>query len=895
MIWHTSTIDEVFEELKSSKNGLSTNSARNIFNSHGPNQLPKTRPDSVGLIFLRQFKSPIIYILFISAFIVLAIGEFVDALIIFAVLIINAVIGAFQEGKAQNTMMALQNFVKTEATVARDGKEAVVSDEFVVPGDVLFLKEGDKIAADARIIDTNFFKIDESSLTGESEPVIKMVKPILNSSAQFSEQNNMVFRGTFVVSGSAKAVVVATGTNTEIGKISSKLQDIDNAETPLKANIRELSKVIIISVLSISAIIFILGISRGIAFREMLTTVVAISVSAIPEGLPIVVTLILAAGVYRMGKKNALVRKLQAVEALGQANIIAVDKTGTLTLNQMMVEKIYSAGNLYSVSGEGYSPEGRISVVGNSNEILNPDSVLMAGRISSFTAAAGVAFSEKNKLWQRLFGDPTEAALLVFSQKVGFRRDDLLQESPAVWEAPFDSNTRYHASINLVGDKRFLSVAGAPETVIPICTHIMEPEGVKIFGRKEQDKIQDLVNELSSSGLRVIALAYNSHAPRDIEPESLPNLTFCSLVAMSDSLRLEVPNSVRVATKLGIKVVMITGDHALTAKAVAKKAEIFHDGDEIVSGVEIDKLSIDELAFRLPAISIFARVSPEHKLKIIEAYKKRKYVIAMTGDGVNDALPLAAADLGVAMGKVGTEVAKEAADIILLDDNFNSIVSAVYEGRNIYATIRKVVLYLFATSLGEILTISVAIFFGLPLPVTASQIIWLNFITDGFLVLALAMEPKESLSTPPISRKHNKILDSSMFTRMFLQAFIMMVGSVILFSIYLPEGYIKASTVALSSLAIFQWFNAWNVRTDRLTFRNKLAENYGLHIATLIVIVLQLAAVYLPALSSVLKTSPLSIFDWLIIIVVSSSIVVVDSVWKILHKATIPKSEKLVS
>jgi Ca2+-transporting ATPase len=890
MNWHALEENEVLLKLRTTRHGLTSEEARRRLELYGPNKLPKARPDSLVRIFLRQFKSPLIYILLVAAAVVFIMGEVVDAVVISTVLLINAAIGAFQEGKAQNTLFALESYVKTQATVARDERETVISDEFIVPGDIILLKEGDKIPADGRILDANAFRVDEAALTGESESVLKTVDPILTDDIIFAEETNMVFRGTYAVSGSSHAVVSSTGVETQIGKISKELKRIDT-EIPLKANIRELSRLIIALTVLVAGLLFVLGIWRGIPVREMFATVVAISVSAIPEGLPVVVTLILAAGVFRMSKRNALVRKLQAVEALGQAQVIAVDKTGTLTLNQMMVEYLFANGTLYSVEGEGYKPEGQIVSPDGALEYKRHPHVLLAGKIAAFTASAAVAFSEKTNTWQRLYGDPTEAALLVFSQKIGFHRDDLFRESPQVQDIPFDSNTRYDAVINNVNDKHFLSVAGAPEVIIPMCSHIETNKGRKDISQKEIERIEEVIRDLSLKGLRVIALAYNSHPPAEISRENISKLTWVGLVAISDSLREEVPRALAKAKEAGIKVVMITGDHINTAITIAEKAGIWKKGDEVISGEEIENLTPSDLALRLPSISVFARVTPEHKLKIIESYRLRKDIVAMTGDGVNDALSLAAADLGVSMGIVGTEVAKEASDIILLDDNFGSIVSAVEEGRNIYATIKKVVLYLFSTSLGEILTITAAILLAFPLPVVASQIIWLNFVTDGFLVVALAMEPKEALHHEfTEKKKRNKIFDSSLVTRMILQAVTMMVGTVALFYIYLDGDYVKASTIALTTLAVYQWFNVWNCRTDYPSFKNKIEPNKGLYLATFIVILLHVAAVYVPAFQNVLRTTALSLFDWLLIILVSSSIIFVDLIWKIFHTATIPRN-----
>lgn len=891
MIWHKLTPEKTLEILGTKREGLSLSQADEKLRIHGPNILPAKKPDSLAKIIFEQFKSPVIYLLLIAALIVLALGDTVDAIVIVAVLVINAGIGAYQEGKAQNTLRALENFVKTEATVIRGGDEMILSDEHIVPGDIVFLKEGDKIPADARILELSSFRVDESALTGESVPVSKTIEPLDKDDIVPADQTNMVFRGTFVVGGNAYVVVTTTGLDTVIGEISQELKQIDT-EVPLKENIKKLSRVIIVGVVGVCLALFILGIFKNFGAREMFATVVAISVSAIPSGLPMVVTIILAAGVHRMSKRNALVRKLQAVEALGQASVIAVDKTGTITLNQMMVSKFYADGKIFDITGSGYGLEG--DVLFKRDKVVLSDNPLfeIAGKVSVLTAFAEVAYSEENKSWKRMFGDPTEAALLVFAQKLGFHREGFIRENPILIEIPFDSSTGYHAVLGKVNGENFLAVAGAPETIIPICNSIFKSGKSEKISNEERQELLNEVSNLSKQGLRVIALAYDEDSSEKINTK-LTSVRFLGLVAIEDSLRQEVSLAVEKAGEAGIKVVMITGDHKETAKALAQRSGIWKEGDLVVSGDDLKRMTIPELKDLLPKTTVFARVAPEHKLKIIEAYRANGEIVAMTGDGVNDALSLAAADLGVSMGKIGTEVAKEASDIVLLDDNFLSIVSAVEEGRSIYATIKKVVLYLFSTSIGEIFAISAAMLLDLPLPLVASQIIWLNFVTDGFLVIALAMEPKEHLHGKSKASPSN-LIDRLMVERMLLQGFVMMVGTIILFKYFLPSGYAHASTVALTTLAVFQWFNVWNCRTDKIS-KKRLKMTPALFWTISIVFTLQLLAVYTPTLQSVLRTTPLSLFDWMLIVMVASSIIVVDLIWKeIDHKRKSRKTDFVI-
>lgn len=878
MKWYTLESQKILEKLDTNKDGLSNGSIKERLAKYGYNKLPVTKPDSYFKILVDQFKSPVIYILMIAAVIVLVMGDTADALMILAVLIINAGIGAFQEGKAQDSLNALRDFIKTEATVVRDGDEKIISDEEIVPGDVIFLQEGNKVPADSRLIEVSSLRVDESALTGESVPVFKITEAIEGDDIPPADQRNMIFRGSYVVGGNAYAVVVETGIDTVIGEISQELKGIDT-EMPLKENIRRLSRVIIIGIVLVCSVLFVLGIMNNVGAREMFATVVAISVSAIPSGLPMVVTIILSAGVYRMSKRNALVRKLQAVEALGQASVIAVDKTGTITLNQMMVSSFFTDGNLFEVSGSGYDPKGEIFLDGKLVDVKNNRALVLAGKVSALNASANIAYSESEKIWKRLSGDPTEAALIVFAQKLGFHRDILLDENPIILEEPFDSATRYHAVLSQVEGKPFLAIAGAPENIIPICDNEFRNSSKNKFTEKEKEEMLAKVTELSKKGLRVIALAFTDETKKEIDLGKLPSgLTFLGLTAINDTLRPEVSQAVLEAHKAGIRTAMITGDHAETARSIAESAGIWREGDTVITGEKIRSMTIPELKDVLPTTTVFARITPGDKLKIIEAYRANGEIVAMTGDGVNDALSLAAADLGVAMGKTGTEVAKEAADIILIDDNFSSIVAAVEEGRSIYATIKKVVLYLFSTSIGEILAISAALILDLPLPLVASQIIWLNFVTDGFLVIALAMEPKQSLRGSTSLNSKN-LIDKPMVERMFVQGGVMMVGTIFLFTSFLDDGYAYASTMALTVLAVFQWFNVWNCRTDKLIHKKQKITK-ALFWTFVIVIFLQILAIYTTPLQSLLRTVPLSIMDWVLIIVVSSSIIVADLLWK---------------
>lgn len=892
--WHALSPAEILEKLSSGEAGLSHKEAAKRLAEYGPNALPEEKAPRLSRVFFSQFESPLIYVLLGAGTIVYAIGETTDAAIIFFVLLFNAVVGTIQEGRAEHTLRALRHFVETNATVLREGVEHIIPDREVVPGDTLILHEGEKIPADARVTLSENLTVDEASLTGESEPVHKTVEAIEGENLSSIDQRNMVFKGTTITSGLAHAVVVATGNATVIGGIAKKISAVDT-EIPLKANIRYLSRAIIAVVAVVSTALFAVGIASGHSAVEMFTTVVSLSVSVIPEGLPIVMTLVLATGVWRMGKRHALVKKLQAVEALGQARVIAVDKTGTITKNELVIRKVWIGGELFDVAGVGYEPSGAVEKEGVAIEPASRPSLLELGRAAALSASARLSYSEEEKRW-KIAGDPTEAAMLVFGEKLGFRKDEVLRESALVAEMPFDYRLKYHATIHQAGKDTLLTVTGAPEAVLGLSRHLARDGKPVPLGKRERDELEAVFGTLSEQGLRVIAVAVKSGVDGELGPHTVRDLIFLGFFGMQDALRSEVAPAMARAKAAGIRVVMITGDHVKTATAIAREAGIYAEGDEVLSGADIDLLVEAELAERLPRVAVFARVTPEHKLRIVSAYRKRGETIAMTGDGVNDAPSLVAADLGVAMGGIGTEVAKEAADIVLLNDDFGSIVSAVEEGRSIYKTIKKVILYLFSTSAGEVLVIAGALVLGYPLPLLAAQIIWLNFVTDGFLDVSLAMEPKEKgLLSERFERPKKYLLDARMIERMIVMAVPMMIGTLYLFSQYYETDMAKAWTISLTTLAVFQWFNAWNCRseTESLFAMNPFSNTYLIG-ATAIVIALQLVAVYAPLMNEFLHTVPLTLGEWFMILPVAASILVVEEIRKFFRRRQ-PSIARLVT
>lgn len=867
------TVESLLESSGSSFEGLTNEEAASRLEQFGSNTLPEQKPDSMLVVFLRQFQSPLIYVLLASGVAISFLEQFKDGAVIAIVLLLNALIGSFQEGKAQSVLVALKNFVQTPATVLRDRFEITIQDKQVVPGDLLILNEGDKIAADARIISCQGLAVNESSLTGESIPVNKVAQEIpTEKELILQDQKNMVFKGTSVVAGSATALVIHTGINTEIGKIAANLS-VQSEELPLQKDFNKLSSLIIYVTFALCGLLIILGLIYGYSFQDIVSTSISLAISVIPEGLPIAITLILATGVWRMSKRNALIKKLAAVEGLGQAHVIATDKTGTLTKNELCVVRIFTENQLFEVTGSGYEPEGKLEIDAKAINTAIIKDLSKIGLIAALCNKCRLSFDSKNGLWQ-ITGDPTEAAMITFGKKIGSDKDILLEQITIKAEIPFDYKKRFRAMLINTEEGTMLIALGAPEVIIA-SSDLSSEAKIKLIAQSEQ---------LSTQGLRVLAGGYKQNV-EILDTDALPKLEFGALFALSDTLHEDVDVTVKELQNAGLQVVMITGDNKLTATAIAKQAGVLTEQGQVLTGDELSSLNTTELQNILPQVQVFARVTPEYKLKIIEAYQKIGKIIAMTGDGVNDVPALTKADLGIAMGKTGTEVTKEAADIILLDDNLSSIKAAVEEGRNIYQTIQKVIVYLFSTNAGEVLTIITAIILSLPMPILPTQIIWLNFVTDGFFTVALAMEPRESSLLNGAYKKPGKyFINKKSFSQIFYMAVTMSAGSLILFYMYLPQGYRKAVSVCLTSLAVFQWMNVLNCRSKESVFKQNPFSNLWLFASFIIVFALQIAALNLPFFQKLLHTQSLNYEEWVVILLTSTAIIWVEEVRKVLSK-----------
>ncbi|PIR96311.1 MAG: hypothetical protein COT92_01775 [Candidatus Doudnabacteria bacterium CG10_big_fil_rev_8_21_14_0_10_42_18] len=882
MFWYKYTKSHLEGELKTDlENGLTQAEAKNRFLKYGPNVLPGKKLDGWGRIFFRQFKSSLIYVLLVAAFLVLFVGELTDSLIILGVLIFNAGIGAVQEGKSERTLEHLKKLSEAEAEVIRGGRELVIHEKEVVVGDVLILQEGQKVTADSRVIFSSNLSTDEAAMTGETGAIEKKDVTLSEEKLSASSQYNMLFKGTNVLSGNGRAVVVGTGVNTELGKISKALLQ-PQTEIPLQKNIRKLSQVLVYAILVLLVLLFIFGINAGRGVKEMFEIVVALAVSVIPEGLPLVITLILVTGVWRMSRRNALVKKLQAVEALGQANVIAVDKTGTLTRNEMIIKKLFADDKIYTVTGSGYKPSGKITFVGQPAE-SDPD-VIEAGTIASLASRASARFNDEDQVF-KVAGDPTEAAMAVFGEKLNLGRGLLFKEYKEVAEIPFSYQNKYRAVFYEHKDKVLCAIAGAPEVLFKMSEKYLSAGQSKNSDLRSKKYFDEAFEEFSKEGLRVVAFGFKV-LPKTHTLDKVENIVLGGLYGIEDSIRPEAAAAIKKAQDAGVKVVMITGDHRITARAIAAQAGIYREGDSIITGNELNSLGEHELVDKLDKVSVFARVTPDDKIKIIKAYKQKGLIVAMTGDGVNDAPSLVGADLGVAMGKIGTEVAKSAADIVLLDDNLFSIVAAIEEGRSMYKTIQKALLFLFSTALGELLTIVIALFAHLPMPVLAVQILWLNLITDPFIGIALALEEKEpNLLLPDFKKPSAYFVDFHMLFQMLLMGLTMAIGTLYLFNLYHSFDYVKALTISLTTLAVFQWYNGFNSRSPNKSIFNKsFFSNKYLWGALVLNFALQILAVHASFMQKILRTEGLSVAEWVTILGVSFSVIVVEELRKLVYR-----------
>jgi Ca2+-transporting ATPase len=866
--WHALEIEEVLGCLSTKREGLSSQEAADRLSKNGQNELQAAPRISPWEILFEQFKNVLIIILLAATALSAFLGEGVDAIAIAVIVLFAVGLGFVQEYRAERAIEALRQMAAPTASVLRDGEEEEISAREVVPGDVILLRAGDKIPADARVIEAVNLQVDEAALTGESVPVEKQVQPNGNGSLAIGDRRNMVYGGTAVTYGRGRAVVTATGMNTEFGKIAQLLQTVESGRTPLQENLDKIGAALARAAFVIVAIIVGFGLFRGQAFIEMILFGIALAVAVVPEALPAVVTISLAIGVQRMVKRHALVRRLPAVETLGSTSVICTDKTGTLTKDEMTVRKIFVAGQLLDVSGAGYEPRGQFSINGSQMEPPASAKELLRGAV--LASDARIVFNEADKRWH-IKGDPTEGALVVAAAKAGLKKAELDEQYPRVDEIPFTSETKRMTTLHKMNGKVVAYSKGAPEIILESCTRQLIREGESALDAAGRERIIAAARGMASQALRVLAVA--AHSDATIE-NAEREMTFLGLLGMIDPPRPEAKESIRTCEEAGIKVVMITGDHPLTAQAVARELGLLKTG-RIVTGSQLDAMSDEAFEEQVKEIEVYARVSPAHKLRVVTALQKKGHIVAMTGDGVNDAPALKKADIGIAMGITGTDVTKEAAAMTLTDDNFASIVAAVEEGRGIFGNIKKYLMYLLSSNIGEIGLMAGATLLGLPLPLLAVQILYVNLATDGLPALALAVDPPEE----DLMRRAPRNPRTGIFTRPVVS--LMVIGGVwsalvnlglFIWAMGSGRSIEEAMTMTFVSLVLIQFFKAYNFRSDRNSVFHKPFSNKWLNLAIVWELILLGLIVYLPILHEPFGTFSLPLVDWLVIFAIAVTV-----------------------
>lgn len=844
---HTLTIPEVFIKFNSSENGLSNEKAEQLLHDYGFNELKEKEKASAFKIFLRQFSSPLVWLLLVAMFISLLIKEIPDAVIIGLIVLLNALLGFHQEYRAEKLIQLLQKLVSSKAKVLRNHFPVKIDSKYLVPGDILLLETGDKIPADARLIEVHELETQEATLTGESQPVTKIINALPKETI-LADQKNRVYATTIVSRGRGKAVITATGMNTEVGKIAALIEESAEKLTLLQKKLRSLGNILTLGVLIIAAITFITGILFGNKITTMIITAIALAVAAIPEGLPAIITIALSQGVQKMMHRNALVRRLPSVETLGSVNVICTDKTGTLTHNEMTVTKLWANQKKYQVTGSGYEAKGDFFLEGLGQKLSKLEEIKPLLKIGMFCNNTSFTFKKTKK---EVVGDPTEAALLVSAEKAGLKLKELEKKETRIKEIPFTSERKLMTTIYQNEKYKFSYTKGAPEILLEKCDRILLNGSLFKLDRTTKQEILKQNKLFAQQALRVLGFAYNDKFSNTKDVEQ--RMIFVGLQAMIDPPREGVKKSIQTSLQAGIRVIMITGDHLDTAKAIAQELGI---KGEAISGQELDKINLDQ---NIEHINIFARVNSSHKLKIIQALKKKKNIVAMTGDGVNDAPALKKADIGIAMGLTGTDVAKEASDLILTDDNFASIVNAVEEGRRIFDNIRNCVHYLLSSNIGEVLVIFLAALFGLPLPLTPIQILWINLITDGAPATTLSVDPPEPnlMKRKPRNARENILSREIGFSSLLLGAIIALF-TLILFWLYQGTSLLKAQTIAFTSLIIFEIVRLHQIRSKQ---KLSLFSNRWLILALLVSFLLQIIILYTP-LATFFKVVPLALVDW---------------------------------
>ncbi len=863
--------EEVHNSLHSgAHSGLSEKEAKKKLLEHGPNLLAEKRKISPVKLLLNQFTDIMVIILMVATAISAFMGEMTEAITIIAIVVLNAILGFVQEFRTEKTMEALKRLTAPAAKVMRSGRQVSIPAKQIVPGDVIVLEAGDRIAADGVVLESTNIQVDESLLTGESVPVEKYIAS--ERIEQGHEDNkNKVFMGTSVTRGRARALVTATGMNTEMGSIAGMIQDIQEEQTPLQKRLSKLGKIIAAGCLIICAIVAAAGILRGEEVFSMLLSGISLAVAAVPEGLPALVTISLALGVQRMLKRNVLIRRLPAVETLGCASVVCSDKTGTLTQNKMTVRRIFSGNRFVELKDNDRS--GHFFFSGGRSIKPLKDSVLrLTLEIASVCNNAGL-ISEKLKRNEQKWnytGDPTEGALMAASARAGLTPDVLASMYYRIDEIPFDSDRKCMSVVcSNKKNATFVFTKGAPDMLLNKCTAVYQSKGITVLSRELRTKIIKTNDAMAQQALRVIAVAYKELDSLAYDRDGLESgLIFVGLMGMLDPPRPETAEAVLRCRLAGIRPVMITGDHRLTAVAIAKELDIYTEGDKVLTGIQLDQMDEKGLEEIAPDVSVYARVSPKHKLMIVKALKRAGNIVAMTGDGVNDAPAVKEADIGIAMGRSGTDVTREASSMVLLDDNFATIIAAIEEGRVIYNNIRKFIRYMLACNLGEVLTMFLGMLAGLPVPLLPIQILWINLVTDGLPAVALGFDPpeKDVMKRPPRKPDENIFSQGLAGTILFRGILIGITTLAVYVSIlYFTADISAARTSAFVTLVLTQLIHVFECKSERRSiFRIPLLNNIYLVLAVICSLLMTLGVVYIPALQNIFRTVPLGVNEWLI-------------------------------
>ncbi|MCS6803109.1 MAG: HAD-IC family P-type ATPase [Chloroflexota bacterium] len=881
--WHALPSEAVAELLSTSEHGLSPESVAARLARYGPNQLPEAPPPSDLELILHQFRSPLVLILMAAGVATIVLGKYVDTAVIAAVLVINATVGFIQERRAERAARALMRLLTPHARVVRNGQERDIESVDLVPGDVVLLESGMRVPADLRLTSTTALQIDESLLTGESIPVAKQAG-VLAAEVPATDRTNLAYLGTIVVSGRGRGYVVATGERTQLGAIAASLRDTGTTANPLEIRLKRFSRVIGIAVGIAAAIAFVIGVLLGESPTDMFLVAVALAVASIPEGLPIAFTITLALGVQRMARRNAIIRRLPAVETLGSTTVIGSDKTGTLTENRMTVQQIWANGRHFQVAA-GENLTGELLADGIPTPLVEQPTVAQLLITAILTNEAEVYRTHDGFATQ---GDPTEAALLVAAARLGLEPEQVRDRYDLLTDLPFEPERQYSASVRLHDGAAWLFVKGAPERILAMCDAQARDDGLAPLDLGE---VHAALDAMAADGLRVLGFAsvrLPHPPPTEMPLPELRGLHFLGLAGMMDPPRPGVREAIANCRDAGIRVIMITGDHAVTARAIGAQLGLAGRDALVVTGTQLAAMSDAELDEVVRRASIFARVSPDQKLRIVQALRRRGEVVAVTGDGVNDAPALRAADIGIAMGKSGTDVAREASSMILADDNFVSIVAAVEEGRITFDNLRNVTFFLVSTGAATVLAILTALTLRWPIPFLPTQLIWLNVVTNGLQDVALAFEPGERgvLRRRPRPRTEG-LLSRTLWERTIVAGIVMGIGTLAMFWWELNQSgsLTQAQTVALTTMVIFQMFQVGNSRSERLSvFQKSPFSNPFLFIATTAALLIHIAALYFPPTQFVLRVEPISLDAWLRIIPVAATIIVAMEIHKLIRR-----------